>query len=235
MRRELVCLAAVLLLAAAPALGAELVLKATKDARIMGHASEVGENGGKSARLRMVGITRGGAEFVILDFDRAALKTFLENNKDKEVTGKLVVVVREVQGADDKVKVEAASIDCAVDWNEGERSQQKAEKGECCASWAQAEDKKWTTVDGKEVGQFREMVYDGKKVTTVLNSGSVEVTKDDGDKTKEIPLDANFVKHVGTSDKCRGVFLFIQDNKAKVDIFSREQAQKSASLVVAVK
>ena len=114
MRRVLLGVFVVAWAAATAAGAASLRLLPTKDARILGHRSEVGQNCGRSARLRTVGIKRGSAEFVIMDFDRAALKAFLEKNKGKTITGKLVLVVRQVQGP--KTKLEVATIDAGVDF-----------------------------------------------------------------------------------------------------------------------
>ena len=231
MRKVFVCVLGVAWVAAAAAAGAaSLKLEPTKDARVLGHRSEVGQNCGRSSRLRTVGIKQGSAEFVIMDFDRAALKAFLEKNEGKTISGKLVLVVRQVQGP--KTKLEVATIDAGVDWVEGTKSQQDAEKGECCALWAQQVVKKWAPADGKEVGRFKELVYDGEKVTTVLNSKGVELAKDDGGKTVEIELDEKLVKHLGTNQNCRGLFLFHRDPQAKVDVFSREQNRKQPRLVV---
>jgi len=232
MRNALVFL--FVLLMSATAVAATLNLPATKDARILGHRSEVNQNCGKSSRLRMVGITRGSAEFVIVDFNRAQLKEFLEQQKDKAVSGKLMINVREVK-AGEKIKVEVATIDCAVDWVEGTGVQAKAKKGESCALAAQFETKKWAKPDGTEVARFKEMVYDGNEVTTVLNSKGVEVRPADARKYVEIELDEKLIKHLGTDANCRGLFLLIRDKKAKVDLYSREQNRRGPKLVVTAK
>ena len=232
MRKALVC--GLVLMMASSAAAATLTLQATKDARILGHRSEVNQNCGKSARLRTVGITRGSAEFVIMDFDRASLKEFLEKNKGKAVSGKLMLNVRQVQGAE-KVKVEVATIDCAVDWVEGTGTQTKAKKGESCALAAQFEVKKWAKPDGTEVARFKAMVYDGNEVTTVLNSKGVEVKPADAKKYVEIELDEKLIKHLGTDANCRGLFLFHRDKRAKADIYSREQNRRAPKLVVTAK
>jgi hypothetical protein len=215
------------------AFGEDLTLKPTKDARILGHEQERDQNGGQSTRLRAVGIARDSAEFPIMDFDHAAVKAYLDQNKDKKFKAKLVLPLREVQGLPETpVKLEVATLDSAVDWNEGQGNQKKAEKGECCALAAQFGEKKWTTVSGKEVEQFKDLVWDGEKVTTVLNGKGVDIGKDDGTKTVEIELDDVVLKHLATNPNCRGLFLFHRDKGARIDIFSREQAQKCATLVV---
>lgn len=233
MLRRLVCVFVVALVVAAGAAAAEeLALPATRDARIMGHRTEVKYNGGTSSRLRAVSVTKSSAEFVIMDFDRAALKAFVDRHKGKALTGKLVVFLREVQR--DTAKVEVASLDSATDWNEGERSQQAAEKGECCAAAAQLDVKEWTRPDGTKVNTFRDLIYDAaaKKIRTVLNSKSVEV-KAGQTGTIEIELDEKLLRHIATNDKCRGIFLFHRSSRAQVDFFSREQNRKVPRLTVA--
>ena len=232
MRSVLTCALVLALVSGAAA--ATLTLSPTKDARVLGHRSEVNQNCGKSTRLRMVGIARGTAEFVIMDFDRAQLKEFVETHKEKTLSGKLMLNVREVQGGE-KIKVEVATIDCGVDWAEGTGVQTKAKKGESCALAAQFEVKKWAKPDGTEVERFKPLVYDGKEVTTVLNSKGVEVSQGDAGKYVEIELDEKLIKHLGTDANCRGLFLFHRDKQAKADIYSREQNRRAPKLVVTAK
>ncbi|MCX7591756.1 MAG: hypothetical protein N2255_09025, partial [Kiritimatiellae bacterium] len=185
-------------------------------------------------RLRMVGIQRTSAEFAIMDFDRAELKSFLEKNKDKQVKAKLVVVIREVQGVEETpVNLEVGAIDCAVDWNEGEGSQVKAQKGESCALAAQAEEKKWATPEGKEVAQFRDLVWADGKLLVPVNAKSVPISKDMKNVPVEIELESAFLRHLAQDANCRGIFLFHRDKNAKIDIYSREQAQYPPQLVLA--
>ena len=228
------CLVVCVMCLAAAAGAATLTLEATKDGRILGHRSEVNQNCGKSSRLRTVGIMRGSAEFVIMDFDRARLKAFIEVNKGKALSGKLMLNVRQVQGGE-KAKLEVASLDCSVDWVEGEGSQKKAQRGEACALAAQFDVKKWAKADGTEVGRFKELVYDGKEVTTVLNSKGVEVSKADAKKYVEIELDEALIKHLGTDANCRGLFLLHRDKRVKADVYSREQNRRGPKLVVTAK
>jgi hypothetical protein len=230
MRNVLTCALVLVLAVAVAADAAQLSLEATRDARIMGHRAERDQNGGKCSRLRTVGVVRGSAEFMILDFDRAKLKGFLEKQKDKKISGTLQVQVREMHC--DKVKVEVATLDAGADWAEGERCQKKAKKGECCALAARMDEAKWTTADGKEVERFRDLVYDGDKITTRVNSAGVEVTRKDEKSYVEIKLDEAFVKHLAAAEHCRGLFLFHRDKQAKVDFFSREQNRREPKLVV---
>lgn len=205
----------------------------TKDLRMMCHTEEQDFNGGQSTRLRTTGLERSGAEFPVMDFDHAALKTFLEANKDKKVTAKLVLVIREVAGVQDApVKLEAATVDAAADWNEGEGNQVKAKKGEACYNAAQLDEKKWATADGKEVDNFLALVQKDGQPTGKVNSKGAEVAKDAADKTVEIVLDEAFLKHLATNAKCRGLFLFLRDKSARVDLFSREQQAKTPKLVL---
>ncbi|MGQ9661687.1 MAG: hypothetical protein ACUVWX_05010 [Kiritimatiellia bacterium] len=215
------------------ALAETLTLKPTKDARIMGHPQEVDQNGGTSTRLRTVGIQRSSAEFVIMDFDRSELKAFLEKNKDKQIKAKLVVVIREVEGVEETpVNLEVGAIDSAVDWNEGSGAQVKAQKGEVCAAAAQAEVKKWTRPDGTEVDQFRDLVWADEKMLALVNGKSVAIAKDTKNVPAEIELEPAFLQHFVQDQNCRGLFLFHRDQKAKIDIYSREQAQHPPKLVV---
>lgn len=205
----------------------------TKDLRLMCHTEEQDANGGQSTRLRTTSLERSGAEFPVMDFDHAALKAFLDENKGKKVTAKLVLVIREVAGVQDApVKLEAAAVDSAVDWNEGEGNQVKAKKGEACYAAAQAEEKKWATADGKEVASFLELVQKDGQPTGLVNGKGADVAKDAADKTVEIVLDEAFLKHLATDAKCRGLFLFLRDKTARIDVFSREQNAKTPKLIL---
>lgn len=205
----------------------------TKDLRMMCHAEEQDYNGGQSTRLRTTGLERSGAEFPVMDFDHTALKAYLEQNKGKKIQVKLVLVIREVAGiADAPVKLEAAAVDSTVDWNEGEGSQVKAKKGEACFSAAQLEEKKWTGADGKEVANFQVLVQKDGQPATLVNSQGADVAKDAAEKSVEIPFDEAFLKHLATDANCRGLFLFLRDKTARVDIFSREQTAKAPKLVL---
>ena len=50
--------------------------------------------------------------------------------------------------------------------------------------------------------------------------------------TVEIVLDEAFLKHLATNAKCRGLFLFLRDKSARIDLFSREQEAKTPKLVL---
>jgi len=229
--KKAMCVAAILL-SVATLNAAELSLNATKDARIFGHSSETALNGGSSARLRTVGIGKSSYELTILDFDRAAIKAFVDGNAGKTLSGKLVLNVRELQGFEDPVKLEVASIDAASDWVEGTGSQVQAKKGECCAVAARFEEQKWTLPNGTEVANLRDLVWDGKAVKGVGNGKSLAIAKDDGGKQVELELDAALIRHMATSANCKGIFLFHQDAKAKVDFFSKEQVKKGSVLIL---
>ncbi|MFW6158818.1 MAG: hypothetical protein ACOC8E_05615 [Planctomycetota bacterium] len=228
-------LLAAVLLAVGTAGGATLVLHPTRDTKITGHRQEVEYNSGRAARLRTVAIQRGSAEFTVLDFDAEALAGFLKQQDGKEISAKLVLTVRQVQGP--KAKIEVCALDSANDWKEGRGSLSKAEKGEATALMAQHGVKKWATADGAEVGRFKELIYDKatEKVKTLLNSQSVEVDKQDRLKKVEIELDDKLLAHLAGEEKCRGLVLFHRSPGTKADFFSREQAQHKPRLVVTAK
>jgi hypothetical protein len=230
--KSMIWLVAGAICAASCGLAAEASFKVVKDARILGHSSEASFNGGASARLRSTGIAKTSAEFILLDFDRAAIKAFVEKNADKTISGKLVLNVREVQGVTDPVELKVASIDAASAWNEGSGSQVQAKKGESCSVAARFDEQKWTLPDGKEVENFRALVWDGAKVRSVLNGKSVAVTGDSAGKNVEVVLEAPFVRHLATSATCQGIFVLHEHDKAKIDVFSKEQVRKGAELLL---
>lgn len=212
---------------------AELSVQPSKDARIMGHSSEVNMNGGTSARLRATGIVKKDTEFIIMDFDRAELKKFVDNKTG--ITGKLLVTIRDFPAGEDGVELKMAAIDAASDWNEGSGNQVQAQKGESCATAAKFDEQKWSLPNGKEVDSFRDLVWDGSNVRTKRNNNSLKVNKDDVGKELEFSLDSEFIKHLATSEKCQGLFIYHEDSKAKVDIFSREQKNREPKLVLSTK
>lgn len=228
-------LLAVALVAAGTTGAATLTLNPTRDTKITGHRQEMEYNSGKATRLRTVAIQRASAEFTVLDFDEEALVGFLKEQKGKEIAGKLVLTVRQVQGP--KAKIEVCALDSANDWKEGRGSLSEAEKGEATALMAQHEVKKWATADGVEVGRFKELIYDKAtgKVKTLLNGKSVEVDKQDRLKKVEIELDGKLLAHLAADGNCRGLVLFHRSQGTKADFFSREQAQHKPLLVVTAK
>lgn len=227
------CVAMVLACAVSVGSAEELSLNPTKDARILGHSSEQDQNGGASTRLRTTGIAKTATEFAIFDFDRAAIKDFVEKNKGKTLSGKFTVNIREAQGMTvPAVKLEVASIDAASEWNEGGGAQAPAKKGESCATAAKFDEKKWALPNGAEVGEFRDLVWDGAQVKGLVNSKGVEITKDSTGQQATIEIDAALVKHLGSSASSQGLFLFHRDGGARIDVYSREQANKGAVLVL---
>lgn len=230
--KSMIWLAVGVICAASCGLAAEASFPVVKDARILGHSSEASSNGGASARLRATGIAKTSAEFILLDFDRAAIKAFVEQNAGKTLSGKLVLNVREVQGVTDPVDLKAAAVDAASVWNEGSGSQEQAKKGESCSVAARFEEQKWTLPDGNEVENFRALVWDGAKVRSVLNGKSAAVTGASAGNSLTVELEAAFVRHLATSATCQGLFLFHESTTAKIDVFSKEQVKKGAQLML---
>ena len=208
-----------------------LSLPATRDARMTHHPSEIDNNSGRSNRLRVTSILKKSSEFVIIDFDRAALKAFVDKYAGQDFEGKLVLVVREVQGG--AAKVEVCALDSAVDWNEGETDLSKAQKGEASALEAQTGTTKWKTPDGQEVEKFKDLIYKDDAVVPLVNSKSVNAENGSGEVA--IPLDDAFIRHLGMDPNCRGLVLFHREQNSKVDFFSRDQNGKVPKLEVSTK
>src|SRR5881628_521183 len=99
----------------------ELSLPPVKDVRITFYPAESEFNGGASPRLRTSNIKLNAGEAIIMDFDRAAIAAFLEKNKEKRVAAKLVMISRGLHHGS-TAKIEAAALDTASDWNEGDKS-----------------------------------------------------------------------------------------------------------------
>lgn len=215
----------------------DLSLPATKDTKVScfksDESDETGWNNGKAERLRAKGIQKNSAEIILIDFDRAALKAFIEKNAGKDVKAKLALKVVQVQAG--PAKLELAALDTASEWTEGDKDSANADKGESSCAAAQKGVKKWTTADGKEADGLRDLVYNREddKVKTLQNANSVEVSEKST--TVELELDAAFLKHLATDANCRGVVLFHRDQRAKLDFSSREKADKAPTLVVTAK
>ena len=213
-------------------------LDSQKDARVMFHSSEEELNGGLSPRLRASNIDGAGAECGIVDFDRAALKAALDQNKGKTVVVKLNLNIREVV-AGQSGTLQIAALDTASDWTKGEKNQAKADKGECCAKAAQFGVKPWTTADGKEVGTLRDVFWDSgtDKAKTLVNENTLTINASDKGKTLSVVLDPKFVQHLATDAKCKGIVLFTSEhNGVLLDLNGREQQPNGApKLTVLVK
>ena len=203
--------------------------KPTRDARITCHPSEVGYNNGGANRLRTVGIQKTSAELVLIDFDHAAMRAFVEKNAGREISGRLTLHVYQVQRG--PAKVEVAVLDSGADWVEGDKTLKPADKGESCCLAAQKDVKPWTTVDGKSVANIKDLLYDAKAdaIKTLANSRGVEVSSQ---KTVAIDLDGALIRHLATAAACRGLVLFNRHPQAKVDFFSRDQNRRGPALVV---
>lgn len=210
-----------------------LSLPAVKDVRVTFYPAESEFNGGTSPRLRTSNLKLNAGEAILMDFDRKALADFLDKNKDKRVAAKLVLVSRGLHHGS-TAKIEAAALDTSSDWNEGDKSQTKASKGEACFVAAQFETKPWTTAEGKEVPNLRDLLYDAKADTikTVLNSNTLTVKESDAEKPVALELDAKFVEHLARAAECKGLVVFNRDRNMLADFYSREQDNNAAKLVL---
>jgi len=213
----------------------ELSLPPAKDVRITFYPAESEFNGGASPRLRTSNIKLNAGEAIIMDFDRAAIAAFLDKNKDKRVAAKLVMVSRGLHHGS-TAKIEAAALDTASDWNEGDKTQTKASKGEATFVAAQFETKAWTTADGKEVPNLRDLFFDSASDTikTLLNGPTLTVKAADTEKPVALELDATFVEHLARSANCRGLIVFNRDRNMLADFYSREQDNNGPKLVLSV-
>ncbi|MGQ9662010.1 MAG: hypothetical protein ACUVWX_06695 [Kiritimatiellia bacterium] len=213
--------------------GKVLDLVATKNARIFCHTSESEYNGGGCHRLRAADITKDYGDFSIIDFDRSALKAFIEKHKGRKVTGKLVLAIRDIQQG--PAKLEVAALDSGSDWNQGTKSQEKAEKGEVCFVAAQYGVKPWTTGEGKAVKNLGDLFYDrrAESIKAVLNSAAVTVSDADKMNSVAIELEDGFLTHLATSENCRGIIVFTRSEGARVYFSSRDKEGKEPRLVVA--
>jgi hypothetical protein len=210
-----------------------LTLPAVKDVRVTFYPSEAEFNGGISPRLRTSNIKINAGEAILMDFDRKELAGFLDKNKDKRFAAKLVLVSRGLHHGS-TAKIEAAALDTASDWNEGDKSQTKAAKGEACFVAAQFETKPWTNAEGKEVANLRELLYDAKtdSIKTVLNSNTLTVKAGDAEKPVALELDAKFVEHLARAAECKGLVVFNRDRNMLADFYSREHDSNAAKLVL---
>jgi hypothetical protein len=231
--RRIVMLTAMVMLLTVVAGAEELTLQATKDARIFGHSSERSLNGGTCSRLRARQLKAGGAELVLMDFDRKAVREFVIKNKGKKFKAELKIYVRQVQGAD-KAEVEVAALDAKFDWTEGTKNQKAAEEGEATYLAAQHELKPWATAKGKKAGHVKALFYDRTKdkVLTVLNKKTLDVTPDDKGNEVSVEIDNALLKHLLSSKACRGIVIFTRTPGAIADFYSREQNNKRPSLVI---
>ncbi|MCW8130502.1 MAG: hypothetical protein KIS92_09155 [Planctomycetota bacterium] len=234
MRAILPVLCAVLgCLCEAAAEDSPLALPATKDVRVTFYPAEAEFNGGRSPRLRTSNIKLNAGEAILMDFDRAAVAAFLEKNKARQVSAKLVLVSRGLRHGS-SAKVEVAALDTASDWVEGEQAQAAAAKGEPTFKAAQHETKAWTTPDGKEVANLRDLFYDSAMDTlkTLLNENSVTVRTADSEKPVEVELDAKFLEHLAKAPACKGLIVFNRDRSMLSDFYSREHDTHGPKLVL---
>lgn len=210
-----------------------LALPATKDARITFYPTEADFNGGRSPRLRTSNIKLNAGEAILMDFDRTAITAFLEKQKDRQVLAKLVLVSRGLRHGS-TAKVEVASLDTASDWIEGEQAQAAAAKGEPTFKAAQHETKAWTTSEGKDVPNLRDLFYDAATDTikTLLNGPAVTVKTGDSEKPIEVELEGKFLEHLAKEPACRGLIVFNRDRSMLADFYSREHDTNGPKLVL---
>ncbi|MCX7591305.1 MAG: hypothetical protein N2255_06720 [Kiritimatiellae bacterium] len=215
--------------------GKTLELVATKNARVFFHPSEAEFNGGGCHRLRTADIRKDNGDVSIIDFDRTALKAFLERHEGRAVSAKLILAIRDLdQGP---AKLEVAALNSGSDWNQGTKSQEKAEVGEVCYAAAQFGVKPWTTPDGKPVRNLGEIFYDRRadSLKTLLNSGSVTVKDIDKMNFVTIEMDPTFVEHLANAEYCRGIIVFTRSESARVYFSSRDKEGKEPRLIVSAK
>lgn len=197
---------------------------AARDLRVMSHDSEALFNGGGGTLIRARNINSKSGEFTLVDFDAAAVKAFLDANKNKSVTAVLDLNIGRIQNAPATLRV--LPLLSTVDWNEGTQTQAAARPGEACYAWAQKDKVRWTNADGQEVPDVRAAVYDrvAQKVLVKENSQSVELK---GGETKvSIPLDLWLVTDLATNEKNRGLIVFtaqpVDGPQAIIDFRSRD-------------
>jgi len=212
----------------------KLELVVLRNAVVFSHPSEARKNGGTCHRLRARDISRNSGEVSLIDFDRAALKQFLDRNQDKTVAGRLVLAIRAVQRGPGKLEV--AALDSGVDWVEGTKDQKPAEKGEVCYAAAQLGVQPWTAANGRPVKNLGELFYNAKNdsVRTMLSSKPATVTDADKKKFVNVELDGKFVQHLATDPNCRGIIVFTRGGNTSIYFSSRDKAGKEPRLIVTV-
>ncbi|MCG3181922.1 MAG: hypothetical protein BIFFINMI_04362 [Phycisphaerae bacterium] len=221
-----------LLAAAGCAQDKPLELAATQNARVFFHASEMNVNGGGVHRLRVCSLEMDSADVAILDFDRAALKAWLDKHAGKEVSAGLVLSIRAIE--EGPARLQVAALDTASDWKQGDKNQKPAAKGEVCCGAAQFGVQPWTSADGKKVKNLRELVFSKDGVKTTLNPGGADVTDASKMQFVTIPLDAAFVRHVADDPNCKGVVVFTRTGKARVYFSSNDKEGHQPRLLLAV-
>ncbi len=208
----------------------EITLQGVRDAKFGSHSSQVNQNFGTANRLRTKGIQAGHCEIVVIDFDRTELRRFVAARRGRKLSGELELHVWQVQEGPGDIHV--ATLQTASEWEEGEKRGEQAEEGESCYNWARYEVERWKTQDGEEVDNLRDLFYDrdNDKVKTVENSHSPTVSDDD--RTVTIKLDEVMIKHLALNENCRGLILFNRIPEARIDFYSRRQADRRYSLKV---
>lgn len=230
-RRTILCLVATLAALVGTSGAESLTLHPTRDTAVSGHPREAEYNNGRGTRLRTAALQGDDSGFVLIDFDREALADFIERHGE-DVSAKLVLHVRQVQGG--PATIEVGALDSSADWNEGRGAFGPAQEGEATARMAQHGLESWATPDGREVDTFRDLFYDPTtgEINMVLNRSTIEVEEADRLEAVEIVLDPELLAHMANSEHCRGLILFHRTEGAKADFFSREQRGREPKLVV---
>ena len=214
------------------------VFAAERDTRIFGHGSEQNFNGGQSSRLRARSIGSTSPEFIIVDFDTAAIKAFLAKHPGKKVIATLVMAVRQVQSGPGTLGV--AALQAGEDWVEGTKSQQTAGAGESTYlsprfDPAGGESIPWKRLDGTAADDVRDLIWDREAGRIRGLKNSREATAQDTPNVGNagaaplvsIALDEKLLEDLVQNEMNRGLVLFTTGG-ALLDFFSCEQGQAHA-------
>ncbi len=208
----------------------EITLQGVRDAKFGSHSIQLTQNFGAANRLRTKGIQAGHCEIVLIDFDRSELRRFVEARRGRKLSGELEMHVYEIDRP--QADIHVATLQTASEWEEGQTSFDQAQRGESCYTWARYQVERWKTQDGAEVENLRDLFYDlnADEVKTIENSHSPTVR--DGDRTVTIQLDEKVIKDLALNENCRGLILFNRHPEARLDFYSRRQANRRYSLKV---
>lgn len=212
----------------------DTTLLPTKDTRILFNEAERSLNGGQATRLQVCDIAGKEPEFILIDFDHAAIKGFLKARARAKVTGTLKLTVRDVNPATASGKLEAFPLISGSEWIEGSGGHEAAKAGEPCALFAAAPDKKWLNAKGKPVETFLDVIIsakDGAK-TAMINSASLEISSKLANLEQSMVLDAALLNAMANQANCIGLVLFTRSKDCRLAVFSREQTASQPKLVL---
>ncbi|MBA3845156.1 MAG: hypothetical protein H0X45_00790 [Planctomycetes bacterium] len=210
----------------------EQVFAVTRDVRISFDPSDSNFNYGQATRLRTRTLGQRSGEALVLDFDRAAIATFLDRHRAKPVTARLLIVCRDVLYAQ-VATVEVVILDTTAEWTEGGNDNVAATANEVNFFAARTGSQQWADARGGSVADFREVFYDKSRdaFTTMVNPHALQAGPNDKDQQMSVQLDRAFVDHFARSPTSQGLVLCTRSN-AIVDFFSREQTDRGAQLVL---